>query len=226
MQKLSCLFGVLMLLSGCGRDSLEQMYLLEPSKSPDGVQLQMAETDCKNQGLRFTSDDGFDSASLRQAEMERPFLTRSGRMRALETYVRRSQTLRDVFGFHTSANLVQREQNSIAKMSELSQSILSLDKNGYGGIVTSEKETKLFQDKGLEISKAEEELAASGLSFRVILGSDLVTLETSARDGQEKDRIQSYLDKAQAFWARFHHDLASPLIHLKIEALKTHLTTP
>jgi len=216
-----------MALASCGKDSLETFYLSDAYHSPDGKLVRAVEADNEALGLRFTMSNSLDGPFLSQVEKERPFLTHSSRMKALERYVRQSHQMQVTFGPKAPAEISERQTVCVEKANELSRVIQSRDTQGYGGIVASDSQLALFMEKSLELAKLDSELKQKGIEFLVIVGQDDVKIERSATLGTREAQdaaAKIYYDKLEAFWARFQHDLASPLLRQKADALKALLT--
>ena len=130
----------LSLVCACGRDQLDASYLFDVYQSPAGQVVRKAEKECADLGLRFTSLNTIDASAEAQVALERPFLTYSGKMKALENYVRAVHEVEVVFATRTPAEMPARSRAALIKSGEIARTILALDKHGRGAIYSSDGE--------------------------------------------------------------------------------------
>lgn len=221
MNHIFAVVALLVFIQACGRDNLEPSYLFDVYKSPDGQKLLRDEQQCASLGLRFTPTNELDSSTEAQVAMERPFLTYSGEIRALEEYIRDAHTLRQTFATKAPAELEPRQKVALDKISALSQQIVNADKLGRGAILMNETLADSFLKDSLELSQLEAALTKSGFTFRVIVGPNPVRIEQPEKLVAEE--AKAFVQKSRAFQERYGHDLASPLVRLKADALEQHL---
>lgn len=207
----------LSLVCACGRDQLDASYLFDVYQSPAGQVVRKAEKECADLGLRFTSLNTIDASAEAQVALERPFLTYSGKMKALENYVRAVHEVEVVFATRTPAEMPARSRAALIKSGEIARTILALDKHGRGAIYSSDGELSLFTERSLSLAREEADLAKLGIHFRVSYTSEPILLEHRFPESAAKAR--AFAKNLGEFQNRFGHDLASPLIRLKKEAI-------